>query len=225
MSDWRVAGYSIQPRVSINEDDSGSHESLTPVTENQFEDGYESYNSVSISKFNRERGTMSARRSKRGPEERPTFGPRTSKKCTRFGKWKIGDYFNLSTNNLVCNKCEDKAWLRQKCNACDKSGARNVRLISGMHMLCTVCAAVRYQMEVESLQEMRSPSEGSATRKRRVNRGLNQEHPVSGRRPKSVDDAVFIATLNTMEQLLMLCTPFGSIQELGRPEKKPRHRK
>ena len=168
---------------------------------------------------------MSARRSKRGPEGRPTRGPRTSKKCTRCGEWKIEDSFYLSSNNLVCNKCERKAWLRQKCNECGKSGARNLRLISGMHMLRPVFGAVRYQTEVESLQEIRSSSEGSATRKIRVQRGLNQEHPVSGRRPKSVDDAAFVETLNTKEQLLMLCTPSGSIQELGRPEKKPGHRK
>ena len=154
---------------------------------------------------------MSARRSKRVPEGRPTFAPRTSKKCTRCGKWKIEDSFNLSGNTMVCNKCENKAWLRQKCNECGNSGARNVRLISGMHMLCTVCAAVRYQMEVESPQEIRSPSEGSATRKRTVHRGLNQEPPVSGRRPKSVNEAVFIKSLNTREQLSMLCTPSGSI--------------
>ncbi len=174
MSDSRAAGYSIQPRVPINENDSGSRESLTPVPDNQLEDGYGAYNSVSISEFNRDRGTMSARRSKRGPEGRPTFAPRTSKKCTRCGKWTIEDSFNLSGNTMACNKCEHKAWLRQKCNECGNSGARNVHLISGMHMLCTVCAAVRYQMEVESPQEIRSPSEGSATRKRGVNRGLNQ---------------------------------------------------
>ncbi len=64
---------------------------------------------------------------------------------------------------------------------------------------------------------------GCASHKRRVHRGLNHEHPVSGHHPKSVDDAVFIATLNTREQLPMLCTPSGSIQELGRPKKKSRH--
>ncbi len=98
-----------------------------------------------------------------------------------------------------------------------------MRLISGMHVLCTVCAAVRCQLEVEPLQEIRSSSERSATHKGRVHRGLNHEHSVSGRSPKSVDDAVFNATLNTREQLPMLCTPSGSIQELGRPEKKSRH--
>ena len=52
----------------------------------------------------------------------------------------------------------------QKCGECGSSDARNVRLISGMHVLCTVCAAVRYQLEAKPLQEIRSSSEGSASK-------------------------------------------------------------
>ncbi len=166
---------------------------------------------------------MSTRRSNERPEDRPIRIATTAKKCMRCQKWKMEDSFNLSSSNLVCNKYEHKAWLRQNCKKCGNSGARNVRLISGMHVSCTVCAAVRYQLEVESLQEIRNSSGRIASHKRRVHRGLNHEHPVSGHHPKSVDDAVFIATLNTREQLPMLCTPSGSIQELGRPKKKSRH--
>ena len=166
---------------------------------------------------------MSTKRSDERPEWQQIFFARTSKKCTSCGKWNIEDSFDLSSSSLVCNKCEHKAWRRQKCHECGKSGARNVRLISGTHLLCTVCAAVRYQLEVESLQEIRSSSDGSASHKRRIHLGLNYKHPVSSHRPRSVDDAVFIATLNTREQLPILCIPSGSIQELGRPKKKSRH--
>ncbi len=99
--------------------------------------------------FNKEQRTMSTRRPNRRLERRPIFIAKTSKKCTSCGKWKIEDSFNLCSSNLVCNKCEHKVWHQQKCDACGRSGARNVRLISGMHVLCTACAAVRFRLEVK----------------------------------------------------------------------------
>ncbi len=66
----------------------------------------------------------------------------------------------------------------QKYDQCESSGARSVRLISGMHLLCTVCAAVRYQLEAKSPQEIRSYSEGSPYHRRRVRRGLNHDNSV-----------------------------------------------
>ncbi len=134
-------------------------------------------------------------------EGRPIFIAKTSKKCTSCGKWKIDDSFNLSSSNLACNKCEHKVWHRQNFDECGRSGARNVRLISVMHVLCTASAAVRYRLEVKSRQEIQNSREVTASRKRRVHRGLNHKHPVSTHRPKSVDDAVFIAKLNTKDQL------------------------
>ncbi len=168
---------------------------------------------------------MSTRRSNGRPAGRPIFIAKNSKTCASCGKWKIGDSFNLPSSNLVCNKCEHKAWHRQKCDEYGSSGARNVRLISRLHVLCTACAAVRYRLEVKSVREIQISREGNASHKRRVRRGLNHEHPVSGHRPNSVDEAFFMATLDTKEQLPMLCTVSGSIQELGRPKQKSRHHK
>ena len=157
---------------------------------------------------------MSTRRSDERREGRPIFIPRISKKYTSCGKWKIEDSSDLSSSNLVCNKCEHKAWPRQKCDECGSSGARNVRLISGIHVLCTVCVAVRYHLEVKSVQDILNYREGCASRKRRVRRGLNHEHPVSTHRPKSVDDTVFIATLNTKDKLTFYVPHPGQSESL-----------
>ncbi len=121
-------------------------------------------------KFNQEQRTISTRRSNGRPEGRPIFIAKTSNKCTRCGKWQIQDSLNSSSSNLVCKKHEQKVWLQQKWDECGRSGAGNVHLISGMHVLCTVWASVRCQLEVESLQEIRSSSERNATHKIRVRR-------------------------------------------------------
>ncbi len=118
--------------------------------------------------FNEKKRTMGTRRSNGRPEGRPIFIARTSKKFSNCGKWKIENSFNLSSRNLVCDKFEHEVWRRQKRDECRGSGARHLRLISGMHVLCTVRAAVRYQLEVKSLQEIQNSREGNASRKRRV---------------------------------------------------------
>ncbi len=158
---------------------------------------------------------MNTRRSNGRPKVRPIFIAKISKKCTSCGKCKVEDSFNLSSSDLVCNKCEHKVWHRQTYDECGRSGARNVRLISGMHVQCTACAAVRYRLEVKSLQEIQNSRGGSAFQNRRVRRGLNHENPVSDHRPKSVDGAVFMATLNTKDQLPFFVLHLGRSKSLG----------
>ncbi len=166
---------------------------------------------------------MSTRRSNGRPESRPIFIAKTSKKCKICGRWKIEDSFNLSSSNLVCNKCEHKAWHLQQCYECGRPGARNMRLISGMHFLGTACAAVRYRLEVKSLQEIQNSRDGGASHKRRLRRRLNHAHTVSVHRPKSFDDAVFYRDVEHKGTVTDVMHSIRINQKLRRPKKKSRN--
>ena len=49
-----------------------------------------------------------------GSRDRPIFIALNSKKCMICRKWKTEDSFNLYGRELICNKCDHEAKLREK---------------------------------------------------------------------------------------------------------------
>ncbi len=110
-----------------------------------------------------------------------------------------------------------------KCKECGVSGAEERRSCSGSHVLCITCAAVRYKLELESLDLCRESNITGPSHRRSVERGLNSDQTVDKNVPRSLNDAILYATVHTRGQVPRFCTLSGSIQDLRRPKKKVRY--
>ncbi len=109
-----------------------------------------------------------------------------------------------------------------KCKECEVSGAEERRLFSGTHALCIICATVRYKLELELLELCRASNITGSSHPKSVGRGLNNDQPVDGHVPRSLNDAILYETVHNRDQVPRLCTPSGSIQDLRNPKKKVR---
>ncbi len=109
-----------------------------------------------------------------------------------------------------------------KCTECVVSGSEERRLFWGAHVLRITCAAVRYKLEHESFELWRASNITGSSHRRSLGRGLNNDQPVDGHVPRSLNDAILYATVHKRDQVPRLCTPSGSVQDLRRPKKKVR---
>ncbi len=115
--------------------------------------------------------------------------------------------------------------VKTKLRKCNESGvffAEERRLFSGTRVLCITCAAVRYKLEIESLELCSASSTTGSSYRTIVGRDMNNDQPVDGHMPRSLNDAILYATVHTRDQVPRLCTTSGSIQDLRRPKKKVR---
>ncbi len=109
-----------------------------------------------------------------------------------------------------------------KCTECEVSVAKERRLFSGNHVLRTACAAVRYMLELESLDLCRAFSVTGSSLRRNVEKVLNGREHVDGHAPRSLNDAIIQAAVHSGDKVPRFETPSGFIQDLSCPEKRIR---
>ena len=108
------------------------------------------------------------------------------------------------------------------CNECGVSGAKERGLSSETHVLCITCAAVRYRLELESLELCCASNITGSSDRRNVGRGLNNDQHFDRHVPRALNYAILYATVHTRDQVSRLCTPSDSIEDLRRLKKKVR---
>ncbi len=89
----------------------------------------------------------------------------------------------------------------QMCNECGVSGAEERRLFPGTHAFCITYPVVRYKFELESLKLCRPSNITGSLNRKSVSRVLNNDQPVDGHVPISLNDAILYATVQTRDQV------------------------
>ncbi len=87
------------------------------------------------------------------------------------------------------------------CDMCSKKVALKWLMIEGDPTLCIGCAAIQFREEAAQNRERNAVS-------------------IDAHVPKSLNDAIYWGTLHTINRVLRLEEPSGSIQDLLRPKKK-----
>ncbi len=107
-----------------------------------------------------------------------------------------------------------------KSTECVVSGAEERSLFSEVHLFFITCAALRYNLKLESFEMCRASITTGLSYRTRLGRGLDADQPVNGHVPASLNHAIFYATVHNRDQIPSLCAPAGSIKNQRRPKKK-----